>query len=186
MNWREYLKIATQLDPNKYGTAYGLTALLPVLAGHEDALEAELDGLDPLASPFAAVADLHFARLLVIRDLVYQGPPQRPESLDCAYLIFTTSSDGELEPLLREVAGLPAARAIFGHCDGFVADPDGFAAWVSSHRKDNGYFLTPWPFTRVGEIKEALRVQDGFGSLVERADSLDDAALQRAFSELMR
>jgi hypothetical protein len=186
---RETLALVTQTDPNKYGSAYGLTSLIPVVAGHEDALEAHLAGLDPLASPLAALPQLHMSRLHVIRDLVYQGPPQVPESLDSAYLIFTTSHDGDLEPLLRDVATKlgAEAEAIFGHCVGFpgVADPGAFAAWVAKHGKDNGYLLTPWPFKRVEDIQEALRVQGGFGALVERSRELDDVELQAAFRALM-
>jgi hypothetical protein len=125
----------------------------------------------------------------VIRDLVYQGPPQVPESLDQSYLIFTTSHDGELEPLLRDLATTLSseAEAIFGHCVGYpgVGDPGAFAAWVATHGKDNGYLLTPWPFKRVEDVREALRVQTGFGELVERAGELDDAELQAAFRALM-
>jgi hypothetical protein len=186
MGLRDTLKLVTQLDPNKYGSAYGLTSLIPVLPGHEDALEAHLASLDPLASPLAALPQLHFSRLLVIRDLVYQGPPQVPEHLDSAYLAFSTSHDGELEPLLRALAELPEVEAIFGHCQGFVAEPGAFAAWVTTHRKTNGYLLTPWPFKRVEDVREALRVQDGFGELVENAGSLSDAELQATFQELMR
>ena len=42
MGLRDTLRLVTQLDPNKYGTAYGLTSLIPVLPGHEDELEAHL------------------------------------------------------------------------------------------------------------------------------------------------
>jgi hypothetical protein len=66
-----------------------------------------------------------------------------------------------------------------------VADGRAFAAWVASHGKANGYLLTPWPFKKVGDIREALRVQDGFGELVEQSRSLDDAQLQQAFRALM-
>lgn len=186
MGLRETLRLVTQLDPNTYGTAYGLTAMLPVERGREDALESYLETLDPLASPFGELAQAHFVRLLVIRDLVYQGPPQVPERLDQPYLIFTASFDGELEPFLRGVAALGEAHEIFAHCRGYVADPAGFAAWVETCRKDNGYLLTPWPFKRVEDVREALRVQEGFGELVENARGMSDAELQDAFKALMR
>jgi hypothetical protein len=190
MGLRDTLKLVTQLDPNKYGSAYGLTSLIPILPGHEDALEAHLASLDPLDSPLKRLPQLHFSRLLVIRDLVYQGPPQVPESLDQSYLIFTTSHDGELEPLLRDLAVQvrEEADAIFGHCVGFpgTADPAAFAAWVTTHRKANGYLLTPWPFKKVQEVQEALRVQTGFGELVENERNMSDADLQAAFRALMR
>jgi hypothetical protein len=185
---RDTLSLLFQTDPNKYGSAYGLTALFGILPGHEDELETHLERLDPLASPLARLPQLHFSRLLVIRDLVYQGPPQEPESLDSSYLVFTTSHDGELEPLLRALAALGAeVDAIWGHCRDYpgTGDPEAFARWVVAHRRDNGYLLTPWPFERVEDVRESLRVHKGFGALIERADTLDDAALQAAFRELM-
>jgi hypothetical protein len=187
---RDTLRIVTQTDPNAYGGAYGLTTLLPILHGREDELEAHLLSLDPLASPLAALPALHFSRLHVIRELVYQGPPQVPESLDQSYLIFTTSHDGPPEPLLRALAlSVPREQvdAIFGACRGYpgVEDSAAFAAWVLEHKKDNGYMLTPWPGSSVQDVQESLRVQQGFGALVEQSRTLDDAALQAAFRDLM-
>ncbi len=186
MGLRETLRLVTQLDPNKYGTAYGLTSLLPVQPGQVDALEAHLESLDPLASPFAALPQAHFVRLLVIRDLVYQGPPQVPEHLDRPYLAFTASLDGEIDAFLRAVAALPESGEIFSRCSGYVAEPGGFADWVRSHQKANGYLLSPWPFKRVEDVHEGLRVQEGFGKLVENARGMSDAELQEAFKALMR
>ena len=186
---REYLSIATQTDPNAYGNGYGLTALLPIVAGREDDLEAHLATLDPLASPFGRVPQAHFTRLLVIRDLVYQGPPQIPESLDSSYLIFTSSFDGKLDRYLQDLARLVGddAAEVFAHTVGFpgLADAGAFAAWMTKHKRDNGYVLTPWPFASVQDVKEGLRVQKGFGELVEGARDMDDAELQAAFGRLM-
>jgi hypothetical protein len=186
MGLREYFKIASQLDPNQYGMAYGLTTMIPVLPDRVDALEAGLEALDPLASPFGALRQAHCVRLLVIRDLVYQGPPQKPEHLNQPYLAFTASFDGELDPFLRDLAALPASREVFSHCAGYVEEPGAFVAWMRSHKKDNGYVLTPWPFKTVQDVQEALRVQEGFQGLVDGARAMGDAELQDAFKALMR
>jgi hypothetical protein len=186
MGFGDYLKLVRQLDPNQYGKAYGLTTMIPVLPERVDALEAHLDSLDPLASPFGALRQAHCVRLLVIRDLVYQGPPQKPEHLDQPYLAFTASFDGELDPFLRELAALPASREVFSHCKGYAEEPGAFVAWMRSHKKDNGYVLTPWPFKTVQDVQEALRVQDGFQGLVDGARGMSDAELQDAFKALMR
>jgi hypothetical protein len=186
---REFLGIVRQTDPNAYGKAYGLTSLFPIVAGREDDLEAHLASLDPLDSPFGRVQQAHFTRLLVIRDLVYQGPPQVRESLDHSYLIFTASFDGELDRYLQDVARLVGEEAaeVFSHVVGFpgVADPGAFARWVEPHKRDNGYVLTPWPYATVQDVKEGLRVQNGFGELVEGARGMDDAELQAAFGRMM-
>jgi hypothetical protein len=185
---REKFALVTQTDPNEYGKAYGLTAFFPILGGHEDALQAHLDGLDAASSPLAALPQLHFSRLQIIRDLVYQGPPQVPETLDSGYLIFTGSFDGKLDRFLEDVARLGVGvDAIFAHTVGYpgVADPAGFARWAAPHKRDNGYFLSPWPFSTVQDIQESLRVQEGFGALVSQSRGLDDAELKAAFDALM-
>jgi hypothetical protein len=185
---REKLALVTQTDPNQYGKAFGLTAFFPILEGHEDDLQAHLDGLDPAASPLSGLSQVHMSRLLIIRDLVYQGPPQVPETLDSAYLVFTGSFDGALDPFLRDLAALGAPiDAIFRHTRGFpgTADPAAFATWAATHRRANGYFLSPWPFATVQDVQESLRVQAGFGELVSQSRELDDAELKARFDTLM-
>ena len=184
MGLREYFKIASQLDPNQYGKAYGLTTMIPVLPERVDALEARLESFDPLASPFGALRQAHCVRLLVIRDLVYQGRPQVPEHLDQPYLAFSASFDGELDPFLRDLAALPESREVFSCCKGFTTGD--FVAWMRSHKKDNGYFLTPWPFKTVQDVQEALRVHEGFQGIVDEARGMSDAELQDKFRALMR
>jgi hypothetical protein len=184
MGLREYLKIASQLDPNAYGKAYGLTTMIPVLPERVDALEALLEELDPLASPFGALRQAHCVRFLVIGDLVYQGPPQKPEHLDQPYLAFTASFDGELDPFLRDLAALPESREVFSCCKGYGSGD--FVEWMRSHKKDNGYVLTPWPFKTVQDVQEALRVHAGFQGIVDGARGMSDAELQDAFKGLMQ
>jgi hypothetical protein len=186
---REFFSLVGQTDPNKYGKAYGLTSFFPILDGHTDELEAHLNGLDVDDSPLARLPQLHMSRLHVIRGLVYQGPPQVPETLAHHYLIFTASIDGDVDAFLRDVAIRlgPDADAIFSHTVGYpgVADPAAFATWAFSHKKDNGYLVSPWPFETVPRIHEALRVQEGFGDLVSRSGELSDAELQAEFRALM-
>ena len=184
MGLREYFKIASQLDPNAYGKAYGLTTMIPVLPERVDDLEALLEGMDPLASPFRALRQAHCVRLLVIRDVVYQGPPQKPEHLQQPYRAFTASFDGALDPFLRDLAALPASRDVFSCCKGYAEAS--FVEWMRSHKKDNGYVLTPWPFKTVQDVQEALRVHEGFQGLVDDARGMSDAELQDAFRALMR
>ena len=133
---REFFSLVSQTDPNQYGKAYGLTSLFPILPGHTDALEAHLHALDPDESPLGRLPQLHMSRLHVIRGLVYQGPPQIPETLDNDYLIFTASIDGDIDAFLRDFASLlgPDADAIFSHTVGFpgTGDSGAFARWALS------------------------------------------------------
>jgi hypothetical protein len=186
---REFFSLVGQMDPNKYGKAYGLTSLFPILPGHVDELEAHLNALDVNDSPLARLPKLHLSRLHVIRGLVYQGPPQVPETLDNDYLIFTVSIDGDIDSFLRDLASVLGtdADAIFSHTVGFpgTGDSGAFARWALEHKRNNGYLVSPWPFETVPRIHEALRVQEGFGELAFRSAELSDAELQAEFRALM-
>lgn len=185
---REGVSDALQRDPNINGQAYGLTSLYPVLAGHEDALEDHLAALPVEASPLAALPQLHFSRLHVIRDLVYQGPPQKRDPLQSAYLIFTASLDGAVDRFLDDLAGLgEAVDAIFSHCAGYPGSGDraAFARYISDHQTDNGYFLGAYARATVAEVREGLRVSEAMADLAARSRTLDDAALQAEFRDLM-
>jgi hypothetical protein len=185
----DVLADARQRDHNVTGQAYGLTTLIPVLDGHEDALEAHLAELPVGASPLGRLEQLHFSRLHVIRDLVYQGPPQKPDPLERAYLIFTASFDGTLERFLDDLAARLGedADAIFEHCAAYpgAADRAACARWIRDHQVDNGYFLGAYPRATVADVREGLRIEAGLAELAVRSRTMDDAALQAAFRELM-
>jgi hypothetical protein len=186
---REFFSLVAQTDPNQYGKAYGLTSLFPIKPGHTDELEAHLNALVPDESPLGRLPQLHMSRLHIIRGLVYQGPPQVPETLDNDYLIFTVSIDGDIDSFLRDLASVlgPDADAIFSHTVGFpgTGDSGAFARWALGHKRNNGYLVSPWPFETVPRIHEALRVQEGFGELAFRSAELSDAELQAEFRALM-
>ena len=180
---------ALERDPNVNGQAYGLTTLFPVIAGHEDALEDHLAALPVEASPLAALSQLHFSRLHVIRDLVYQGSPQKRDPLRSAHLIFTASFDGAVDRFLDDLSGLgEALDAIFSHCVGYPGSGDraAFVRYISDHQTDNGYFLSAYPRATVADVQEGLRVADAMADLAVRSRTLDDAALQAEFRDLMR
>jgi hypothetical protein len=176
-------------DSNVAGQSYGLTTLLPILPGHETALEDALADLEVTGSPFARIPGLHFTRLHVIRGLVYQGPPQKPDPLQTPHMIFSASFDGSPDRFLDALATRLGADAdaIFGHCAGYpgTADAAAFASWIRSCQLDNGYFLSAYEDATVEDVQAGLRTHAGLKALAARSRSLDDAQLQAAFGELM-
>lgn len=59
---------------NRSGQVYSLTTLTPVLAGHMDALAGHLDTLPGReGSPLARVPGTHFARWVMVDDVIYEG-----------------------------------------------------------------------------------------------------------------
>ena len=95
-----------------------LTIIAPVEEEQDNALERLLEdlGQKPDALPFAALPNLHFARLFVLgasADLA--GARLGPQ------LVFLSDLDAPVEPYLPDLVDAfgPAIDTIFGHCVGW-------------------------------------------------------------------
>ena len=128
------------------------------------------------------------SRLHVIRGLVYQGPPQIPETLDSNYLIFTVSIDGDIDAFLRDFASglgrsgrdLLAHRRLPRHRRQRRVRALGVA-----HKRNNGYLrLSVAERDRPPHPRGAAR-PGGLRRLVARSAELSDAELQAEFRALM-
>lgn len=118
---------------NRYDEFFGFTGLYPVLddphvpVSHATALRTILAELDNgPGSLFSRTGLVHAGRFFLLNDVVYNGAPQREEHLAYVYLAFSLTFDGELEPLVRQLAsvGQPELDRIFAHCYGYALSPD--------------------------------------------------------------
>lgn len=181
-------RVARHADGNVSGQSYGLNAFMPIAPGEAAAVQRHLEDLPVGAdSPLARLRQLHCSRLHVLETLVYQGAPQEPEALQSAFLIFTASFDGDLDRFLDDICTqLPAeADAIFGRCVSYpgTADAAEFRRYVRHNQVHNHYFLTPYPDSTVGEVREALDVRKRVAEFAAGAQGMDDVTLQQAFGE---
>ena len=147
---------------NISGQAYSLTVMTPIVNGQEAQLARYLDGLQSGdQSPLAGVRGTHFARWVVIDDVIYEGPDQgEREHLKYARLLFTSNFDGELDPYLEALrTGLgDSVDTIWGNCIGYPGsgDPGAFAylrvrqRWVL-HEQQQEITLPGWQFSQPGE-----------------------------------
>jgi hypothetical protein len=163
---------------NRVGVAYSLTVIAPIVAGREqearDALEALPAGfLSPLES-------LHFSRIHVVSDLVFQGPQQRRrDRLRASHLIFTSTFDGELEPYLEALR--PIAGTWWQFCVGYPGDD--FVAWVRAHQVDSALFASAHPEATVRGVLESLALRERIVDFAIEARGLAPDDLHRRFRD---
>jgi hypothetical protein len=174
---------------NRNGVTYSLTVFARVRAGHEEQLRAHIESL-PLGpdSPLARLAMLHYSRLQIFSDLVYQGRPQRHrDRLEGSHLVFTSSIDGELDPYLEAICDRlgPDADAWWSHCEGYpgTADRAAFKRWIRAHQNNSALFAVAAPSARVKDVLESLTVRERLVEFAASAQGLDDAELHRRFVE---
>lgn len=174
---------------NICGQAYSLTVLTPIIDGHETRLAQHLDALPSGdASPLAGVPGTHFARWVVIDDVIYEGPDQGArDHLRHARLLFTSNFDGDLDPYLEAMrTGLgDSADTIWGHCIGYPGrgDRDAFDRYMRHHQIDSSLFFAAYGDRTVQDVKRSLAVRTKLVEFALRAQGLGAVELKAAFLE---
>lgn len=171
---------------NQSGQAYAFMAMTPVLPGREDELVARLAAWGSNEdSPLARMGRTHFARFLVLHDLVYQGPPQVRDSLQSAYLIFVSNFDGDLEPYLQSMLDLMSSEAeeVWGLCVGFpgTADRDEFFAYLLHNQIDTTFFVSAYPGATVPQVDSSLKLRRRVADFAIAAQAMEAAELMAAW-----
>jgi hypothetical protein len=167
------------------GQAHALTVLTAILPGRESTLARHLNALDSGgASPLARVPGTHFARWVVIGDVVYEGTGAR-DHLTLGQLLFTSNFDGPLEPYLESLrTGLgEGADAIWKHCRGYPghADPSAFAGYLRAHQVESSLFFAAYGERTVQDVKRSLDVRRKVIGFALNAQGMAPADLQAAF-----
>ncbi len=173
---------------NISGQAYALTVLTPVLRERVNALAGHLDALPGGdQSPLARIAGTHFARWVIMDDVIYQGRPQPRDTLAAPRLLFTSNFDGPLEPYLEALrSGLgDDADAIWGHCAGYPgrAEPAAWAAWLRAHQVDSALFFAAYGDQTVDEVLSNLEQRSRLMRFALESQGLAPDELQRRFAE---
>jgi hypothetical protein len=169
------------------GQAQALTVLTAIRDGQESALARHLNALGSgNASPLAAVPATHFARWVVIGDVVYEGTGSR-EHLRCGQLLFTANFDGDLAAYLESLRlGLgESADAIWGRCHGYPGRDDAsqFADYLRAHSVESSLFFAAYGDRTVADVKDSLATRRRVIDFALRAQALAPEALQAAFAE---
>jgi hypothetical protein len=178
--------------PNRFGQAYALTMLSPIIGGHTHGfvhattirtLLARLD--QGSESPFARIDTLHVARLVVLDDLRIQGIPAAEDHLQSKYLLFVADFDGELAPFLTALASRAGdfVTSIWQHCIGFpgTADPAAFQRYFTRCQVTSTFPFGAYPTTPLTGVLRALDAQRRLIGFLEKMQGAPAAELQTAF-----
>jgi hypothetical protein len=177
-----------EADHDVFGQARALTVLAPVEPGRTSDLAALLDTLPGgPEGPLARVRGTHFARWVVLDQLVYQGPPQRRDAWKAPRLLFTSNFDGALDAYLEALrTGLAGdGDAIFGHCTGYPgsADAQAWTAWLRARTVPSALFFAAYGEQTVEEVRANLELRSRLIAFALGAQGLEPAELQVRFRE---
>ena len=173
---------------NVAGQAGAWTVLTPIIPGQEDDLRTYLAklGVGP-DSPLAKASRTHFARWVVIPQLVYQGQPQKIDALRSQYLLFTACCDNPRESYLDHLRQTMPEEAdgIWGHCVGYpgAADAPKFRAYFEHNALDSQFFVAAYPTSSVGKVRTALKLRDRLIEFATASQGLDPAAFAAVYRQ---
>jgi hypothetical protein len=165
------------------GQATALTTLTPIVHGREQHLREVLEAFPHgPGSPLAEVGGTHFARWVIVPQLVYGRRPQKPDTLLSQYLLFTSTFDGPCDAYLAEMsATMPAEiEAVWRNCVGYRSLA-AFPAYLEQHRIRTNLFVAAYPNATLPEVRDALALRRRLQDLALRADALDDESLRSEF-----
>jgi hypothetical protein len=166
---------------NRVGVVYSLTVIAPIVGGREQEAREAIEA--PPADFLARLESLHFSRIHVVSELVFQGPQQRwRDELQASHVVFTSTFDGELEPYLEEVRS--CADTWWRFCAGYPggASPE-FARWVRAHQIDSNLFASAHPEATVPAVLGSLALRERIVDFAVQARRLEPAELQRRFRD---
>jgi hypothetical protein len=181
---------------NKSGSVYGLTILSPIKDDPKSEVSPNLALRTYLSklprhrnSPFAKVSSTHFARLVVMDDVVYVGMPACEEHLQSKYLVFESNFDGALDTYLERMAvEIPeTVDAVWKHCVGFpgAADVAAFKVYMKKCQIETTFFFADVNDKTVQQTLRALQTQSAVAAFIARHQGAPPNVLQAAFAHFI-
>jgi hypothetical protein len=152
------------------GTAYALTVILAVRPGCEELLSDRLKTWwQPGFSPFHLLPSTHFARLVILDRLAFEGPAQLQPEISQQYLLFSATFDGADSTARDEYLESMCGRikrhveSVFGLCAGAprpVSDPVPFRDWLVANQVETRAFFAHSPKATVSDVRVARALRE--------------------------
>jgi hypothetical protein len=190
---------------NRFGQAYGFTALTAILGGehetglsHDAALRREMALLNRAGeSPFADLPTTHLARWVILPEAPFESIPAKVDHFQSKYLLFTSNFDGGTDPddvaLRRYLEAMRVSipdvlMRVYRHCVGFpgVGDAARFATYFKSAQVTTTFLFGAYANATVDQVLRALLAQRRIGDFIAEHQEArsSPAELQAAFVAL--
>jgi Dyp-type peroxidase family len=150
-------------DPLRQSEA--LTVLAPICRDRLFELQRTLADLSSREEkkPFNEVGGTHFARWVVIDELVYEAFGQKPDHLRDPLLLFAANVDGPLDAYLHTLrTSIPeVVDSVWGTCHDYPGsrDAQGFARFIEDRRITPAIRWAAYPGATVEDVRSSLELE---------------------------
>jgi hypothetical protein len=122
---------------------------------------------------------------VIIPELVWEGPPQKPDTLASQYLLFTSSFDGPTDSYIEALrtSARDQLDAIWSNCAGYPGIDDGgaFARYLLHNHIPSEFFVTAYAHLSLPEVRSTLDLRKRMIAFAGDHQALPDDELQSAF-----
>jgi hypothetical protein len=179
-------------DPNVLigGSVYALTAIVPVRPGSERRLSERVRAWATPYSPFALLPTTHFARLVVLDRLAFEGPERLRPEVGQHYLLFSATFDGDdrdgyLEEMCRRLP--EQVESVFGLCSGaprpLAGNAVAFREWIAGQQVETKAFFAQDPKATVAEVRAARLLSEALRRFASRTQYAKPDVLKTEFEQ---
>lgn len=191
--------------PNTSGNAYALTLFCPIKNEHENGITngnlirnylQELPTEEK--SPLAKVANTYLARFYVLDDALFQSFPNKLDTLQSKYLVFSSDFYGDLNTYLigmwnerwmeTSTGKEDFIQNIWGRCVGFetVNSPSTFIAYIKKCQVNTTFFFNGSTDDSLQEQLKSLYLKQEFSKFVFSHQGIPAAQLLADFKEFIK
>lgn len=163
---------------------FALTILLRIKPGCAERLRSDIRALRD-DSPFEQIGSTHFARLVVIDRLAFEGPMQNAPDTRGELLLFTAVVDGAAwtDYLPRLYGG--RLQPVWDACVDAPDDAARFPGWMRENQLETCAFFWQYDAT-VGEARDALALRDRVRAFALANKYVTPDELRRNFRAVFR
>jgi hypothetical protein len=132
---------------------------------------------------------IHFARWTLVKEIPYNGPPQKQQTLRYAHMYFESNFNGGRDEYIDAFSHVLTRNmaVFFGSSYGFPgALPVGpFKAYIKENEAAVSHYYSAYPGATSTMVLAALELDDKLAPLVRDAARLDPATFAAAYRKLL-
>jgi hypothetical protein len=132
---------------------------------------------------------IQFVRWTIVSDLHYNGPPQKRDRLNYAYLFFESNFDGPWQHYIDAFAYcIPAdIRFVWGRGPHFPGPPpaEPLKRWIARNSMEGGTYYFAYPQASTRMVKSAIVVRERLQQLVADSAHLNAADFKARYEQFL-
>jgi hypothetical protein len=143
-----------------------------------------------LTETLVKLSFIHFARWSVMKELPYNGPPQKLRKLRYRHMYFESNFNGGWEEYIDAFSHILTSgmAAFWGSSYGFpkALPVQPFKQYIQDNETEASHYYSAYPQATCTMVKDALALDDALAPLTKKAADMDPKAFAAAYQNVLK